>query len=67
MKCRITLYMRFDSCRRCGKELETEERCNTCNLPITFSCHTCGNITEKQYHPQCISIESAYIPNINKK
>ena len=59
--------MRLDSCRRCGKGLEVEQRCKTCNLPITFNCHACGYITEKQFHPKCISLESTYILNINKK
>lgn len=59
--------MRFESCRRCGKELEVDRRCNICNLPITFSCHACGNITEKQFHPQCTILESTHMPNINKK
>ena len=58
--------MRLDSCRRCGKELEVDQRCKVCNLPTTFHCHACGNITEKQFHPKCILIESNYILN-NKK
>ena len=58
--------MRLDSCRRCGKGLEADQICEVCNLPTTFHCHACGNITEKQFHPQCILLESTYILN-NKK
>jgi len=50
--------MRFDSCRRCGKQLEIDKLCNICNLAITFHCHVCGNVTEKQFHPKCMLIES---------
>jgi hypothetical protein len=59
--------MRFDSCRMCGKELEIDKLCEICNLPITFSCHACGNITEKQFHPQCTLLKSTYVQNIIKK
>lgn len=59
--------MRTDSCRMCGKELDVDMRCNVCNLPITFSCHVCGNITEKQFHPQCIKLEYSQIKNTNNK
>lgn len=59
--------MKVDSCRRCGKELEVENRCKVCNVATTFHCHACGNITEKQIHPSCMLLESSYILNTNKK
>lgn len=59
--------MRVNSCRRCGKELVIEQLCKVCNIPITFHCHACGNITEKQIHASCMLIETSYTPNANKK
>jgi hypothetical protein len=46
--------MRIDSCRKCGNELEINQRCDVCNDAIEFYCHGCGATTEKQIHRQCM-------------
>ena len=46
--------MRIDSCRKCGNELEINQRCGVCNDAIEFYCHGCGATTEKQIHLQCL-------------
>jgi hypothetical protein len=52
--------MRIDSCRKCGKTLEVNKKCNICDKPNEFFCHNCGNITVEQIHSQCILIERSY-------
>ena len=46
--------MRIDSCRKCGNELEINQRCDVCHDAIEFYCHGCGATTEKQIHRQCL-------------
>jgi len=46
--------MRIDSCRKCGNELEINQRCDVCHDAIEFYCHGCGATTEKQIHRQCM-------------
>lgn len=44
------------SCRKCGNEMEINQRCEVCQDTIEFYCHGCGNITEKQIHSQCLPV-----------
>ncbi len=41
------------SCRTCGTGLDINQKCETCNEPIEFVCHSCGHITEKRIHFDC--------------
>jgi len=41
------------SCKSCGTELETNQKCDTCHEPIEFVCHSCGKTTEKRIHFDC--------------
>lgn len=52
--------MKIESCRRCGNELEVNSKCDVCKQPDKFFCHSCGNVTEKQFHQQCMLIELDY-------
>ena len=52
--------MRFDSCKKCGTELEINKTCNVCQQPNQFFCHNCGNVTEEQIHFQCMMISFDY-------
>lgn len=45
--------MRFDSCRKCGKELEISECCKVCMQPNEFHCKNCNIITDEQMHFTC--------------
>ena len=52
--------MRIDLCRKCGKELEVNKKCEICRDAKQFFCHHCGNITEEQIHLQCMLVEPSY-------
>lgn len=45
--------MRIESCRKCGKKLGIQKKCELCNEPITFQCVTCNYLTDDQLHFQC--------------
>ena len=45
--------MRFDSCRKCGVEMEVAKRCNVCREANQFFCHNCNNVTDEQIHAIC--------------
>ena len=45
--------MRIDSCRKCGKELEIEKKCYSCNEPTVFHCTKCIYSTVEQIHFEC--------------
>ena len=45
--------MRFDSCRKCGTELEVEKKCKICRDVNQFSCHICNYVTDEQIHVVC--------------
>lgn len=47
--------MRFDSCRKCGKELEVEKKCHMCNEPTIFHCAKCIYSTVEQICFKCKS------------
>jgi|LWDU01.1.fsa_nt_gi predicted amidophosphoribosyltransferase len=50
--------MKFESCRRCGKEMEIDKNCNVCLKPSQLFCHGCGFITDEQIHLNCLMIKS---------
>jgi hypothetical protein len=52
--------MRLDGCRKCGTELETNKKHSICRELNEFFCHRCGNVTDKQIHSQCMSIDFSY-------
>ena len=45
--------MRFDSCRKCGTELEIEKKCGVCKEANQFFCHGCSHVTDEQIHAAC--------------
>ena len=45
--------MRFDSCRKCGTELEVNKKCNACREANQFFCHNCSHVTDEQIHAVC--------------
>ena len=49
--------MRFDSCRKCGKELEVSKRCDVCKKENQFFCHSCGYLTIEQIHADCLVVK----------
>ena len=46
--------MKLDSCRRCGKEMEINKKCNICFKANQFFCHGCGYVSDEQIHFQCM-------------
>ncbi len=46
--------MKFDSCRRCGKEMEINKNCDVCFKPNQLFCHGCGFTTDEQIHSKCL-------------
>jgi len=56
--------MRIDSCRKCGKTLEVNKKCNICNNANAFFCHNCGYVTIEQIHSQCMLIERSHMLEI---
>ena len=46
-------FMKIDSCRKCGEELEIQKKCSSCNEPITFQCVQCDLLTDTRFHFQC--------------
>lgn len=40
-------------CRKCGKELEVEKKCYSCNEPTVFHCTKCIYSTAEQIHFEC--------------
>ena len=55
--------MRNDSCRRCGNILEISKKCEICNEPDQYYCHSCGYESEKQIHSKCMLIQSNKLLN----
>ena len=45
--------MRFDSCRKCGAELEVEKKCKICREVNLFSCPICNYVADEQIHVAC--------------
>ena len=52
--------MRIDSCRKCGKTLEVNKKCDVCNQANEFFCHNCGYTAVEQIHSQCMLINHKY-------
>jgi len=48
--------MKQESCRRCGKELEVNKKCDICSEVNQFYCHGCGHASDEQVHFQCMMI-----------
>ncbi len=48
--------MKLTSCRRCGKEMEINKKCNICSEANQFFCHGCGYVSDEQIHFQCMMI-----------
>ena len=45
--------MRFDSCRKCGTELEINNKCEVCREANQFFCHSCSHVSDEQIHAAC--------------
>lgn len=50
-------FVRTDSCRRCGSELKTNQKCSKCSKPIKFRCTNCRFETDEQIHLNCVNAE----------
>ncbi len=49
----ITCFMRNESCRKCGNELEVTKTCSFCDKPIQYHCNKCDVDTEEKTHFDC--------------
>ena len=54
------MFMRSDSCRKCGNEMEAKNPCPLCKNPTKFECKDCHSSTEEQIHLQCLLIDMDY-------
>ena len=52
--------MKFDSCRRCGKEMEVNKTCDVCLKANQLFCHGCGFTTDEQIHSECLMVKLDY-------
>ena len=57
------VYMRTDSCRTCGEDMQEFQRCHTCNEVIRLICSMCNKTGEAQIHPNCEIFDNTVILN----
>ena len=43
-------FMRKESCRVCGLEMEPKEQCSICRNYVSLHCPKCGKTTDTQIH-----------------
>lgn len=58
--------MRINSCRKCGVNLESKQKCSVCQKPLKFACKNCSFESEEQIHATCRLVDMNYKPQISE-
>jgi len=46
----VECFLRVDSCRNCGIELQVMQFCSTCDQPLHFECNDCTTFIDNPIH-----------------